>query len=201
MKIDPDVGVASVGCAGVVTVVTAGASSGATGPGVAAGAAIVVALLTAWTTNRRLDRQLTEERARLVLQLEASAAQERLRLDHERHLEDLRLLRDMVEQGLASLTALEEALRGSGTGGRGRPPETIAERRDAVFQLMHRFNTRLSSDDPIYVAFQSTFAILNDIERAQQDGAVEHLGPLHERYLSAYRELAVASRKRTISKA
>jgi hypothetical protein len=79
--------------------VAVAASTTETGPILAFVAALMVALITAYTTNRRQQRSLDEERDRLATQLR-----------HERHLADLADLRAVLEESLAAANRARQAV-------------------------------------------------------------------------------------------
>src|SRR4051794_26958346 len=58
----------------------------------------LTALITARTTNRRLERQLEAEGERVVAQLQAEQTRHDAQLQHERELSDLAELRDLLDE-------------------------------------------------------------------------------------------------------
>jgi hypothetical protein len=68
----------------------------------------LTALITARTTNQRLDRQLAAEKERLQLQLLAEEARQSEQLRHERELSDLSELRSLLD---AASNAMSQAVK------------------------------------------------------------------------------------------
>jgi heme exporter protein D len=72
--------------------------------------AVVVALITSVTTDRRLSRQIVAERERQERELAAGAAQQAATLAHDRELSDLADLRKLLDEAAIALVEGEVAL-------------------------------------------------------------------------------------------
>jgi hypothetical protein len=90
--------------------------------GITAGAALFVAFVTAWTTNRRQDQQLAAEakrqRGQLAAEadrqqreLEARRAEQKEQLDHDRELADLGDVRAVLDEATLALESAGAAWR------------------------------------------------------------------------------------------
>lgn len=122
----PDVDRGDAAGAATVVIVAGGAvaaasQSGNVGPYLTFAGAILVALITAWTTNRRQRKQLEAEDRRLGTQLadgrerlrqELRAEKERLELqsDNERQLRDLDQVRALLDEVAAAYVRMVDLL-------------------------------------------------------------------------------------------
>lgn len=155
-----------------------------------------MALTTAWTTNRRLDKQLGAEQRRLDLQLREERERLELRLEHERRLGDLGDLRSLVEQGLAVAEETIKILQRRLEGNEDEEPFSLAE--DRAFAMTHKLNVRLPAHDPIYIGFREMTTCLRDLDAARAAGALrlDTFTEQYEPYNAAYRRTAAAAHER-----
>jgi hypothetical protein len=142
---------------GVVVIVTAGtatavavAHSNELGPILAFIGVILVALLTAYFTQRRQADQLSAERERLATQL-----------GHERAEADLADLRVVLEDSLAAVDLARQGLLDAWLSGSGADGSLLAN----VNIQVGRLHVRLGKDDPIVKAFQTMGDVLFAIHR------------------------------------
>jgi hypothetical protein len=132
-------------------------------------AALIVALITARTTNGRQERQLTAE-----------AERQTAALAHERELADIADLRQLLDEAATVLDPTLEALRSAyayvlytGKYGERRPDEAASIFGDAqdalanvltpILNFSARFHVRLGPSDPITVAFQGAVELVRDV--------------------------------------
>jgi len=102
---------------------------------------ILVAVITAWTTDRRQHRQLGDERKRLST-----------RLEHERSQADLADLRTVLANALAASNAARQAAINAYI-----KPELRDEANPAMQEMemsLDRMRIRLGKEDPIVEAFE-----------------------------------------------
>jgi ABC-type nickel/cobalt efflux system permease component RcnA len=99
----------------VLIIIAGGAAAGATqsdetGPILAFVGALLVVVITALTTSRRLDRQLSAQSmsSRELLQAEGQRLQQRL--DHERKLADVEHRRHLFDEAVAAFERFHTAL-------------------------------------------------------------------------------------------
>jgi hypothetical protein len=162
------VGAAAIGVA---------ASTNETGPILAFVAALMVVLITAYTTNRRQDRALAAEQERQDRALAAEQArlnreleEERQRLDHhlrhERFQIDLADLRTILGDGLAATDRARQAAIDGWL-----ISDVVRQAAIPVLQemetYMDRLRIRLGKDDPLVVAYTTMGNAVHVIQRME----------------------------------
>jgi uncharacterized membrane protein len=149
----------------VVVAVAAGAiawadSTKQAGPILAFIGIIVVAVITAWTTDRRQHRQLEDERERLST-----------RLEHERSQADLVDLRIVLADALAASNAARQAAINAYI-----KPELRDQANPAMHEMemsLDRMRIRLGKKDPIVEAFERMGNAAHALLRATAPGPVQ----------------------------
>jgi hypothetical protein len=178
---DTTVLIASVAVTGGAGAVAASAADH-TAPILAFVGALIVAVITAVTTNRRQAVQLAAEQSLLDL-----------RLSHERALADLADLRGVLESALAAAErATSQLERVSGAPNSDQRAELEAGL-IKVSNAANRLRLRLESGDPILVAYLTLVGRV----RSMMEVCLSGRSPDTDAYLSAYHEFAAAAVSRT----
>jgi hypothetical protein len=141
--------------------------------GVPAIAAIIVAVVTAKTTNKRQERQLSAAAERDQRQLDAREAEQTKQLAHDRGLADLADLRALLDKAASALFKAHPAelvsLRLSSGARRLDQKQMIEAATDRLDELQTRLSVRLGARDEVTLlygnAIQALRAIADQIPR------------------------------------
>lgn len=179
-----------------------------TGPILAFVGAILVALLTAYTADRRQRAALDAEDERQRTALNAEAQRLRARLDHERSMEDVRDLRRVVTDVLndfddLALTQIKmhELLKED------EPDEdekaalelVVAEKLDCVIRATNGLQVRLSDDDVILNAHPRLYRAYVKQRKAIDDRDDAGFEAASDEAAAAYRDIVEAAKARCAS--
>jgi hypothetical protein len=153
--------------------------------------AILVALITAFTTNRRQQHQLEAESKRQQLALEAERDRLRLQLAHEREMADLQHVRNLLDDAAVALHDadyarydIEAARMSHGAGLAEKARDEITRARDVgkdLDRLGERLAIRLGPDDNAVTYFRAAaqallavFRLANTPERFVELDPLKH---------------------------
>jgi hypothetical protein len=219
--------IAVVGAAAVVGggTVVAAAPSDDTGPILAFVGALLVAVLTAYTANRRQSAALAAERERLDAQLQ-----------HDRELADTADLRTVLEEALEAgdemfeallgVAAAQTAMQDQDTTGPGQTKEKRGDAEQGDGDLVdhelreafekaqsdlaagmgrwsratNQLQIRLVDDDPILEAHPKIFRVLTELRRVAMAGDMESFRKRRSEVTAHYRELVQAAKPRVGSR-
>lgn len=185
-------GTAAVGTVAVLG--TSGSSNAA--PTLAFVGALLVALLTAYTAQRRQRTQLDAEANRLAQQL-----------DHERQLQDLSDLREIMEDALdmadSARLAIAYARIATAAGDADEAEEQLAALRKEMRRMLNITNQlqiRLADRDPLLVAYRAMTEAIRDRHAAAAADDETAGARADAIYNLAYRTFVLAAKRRTGSR-
>lgn len=163
--------------------------------------AIVVALITAVTTDKRLSRQINAERERQERDLAAGAERQRADLAHDRELAYLADLRNVLDEAALALNDAQDArgrvrlAEGWRDPDRAQARQETAERGRRLVGTLARVQVRLGTEDPIATGFDEACGAWWDVWHNSLPTPDENSSELIERHkrLHVASETLVAS--------